>query len=93
MLGQTANTIGEDQKNFVKEEGVNIDSKGQQSPVKNTLYSKPVSRKSVSKPYSTVGAIPKTKPIKFVPPFNLYYYRDFIWKVAFSNELIVESPQ
>jgi hypothetical protein len=27
--------------------------------------------------------------LKFKPPFELYYYRDFIWKVAYSNNLIV----
>lgn len=61
--------------------------------ITTNFQTKPVSRKSVSKPYSTVGALSKAKPVKFVPPFNLYYYRDFIWKVAYSNELIVESPQ
>jgi hypothetical protein len=27
---------------------------------------------------------------KFKPPFQLYHYRDFMWKVAFSNGLVVE---
>lgn len=27
---------------------------------------------------------------KFKPPFELYYYRDFIWRVGFSNNFIVE---
>jgi hypothetical protein len=33
----------------------------------------------------------KKRNIKFVIPFPLYYYRDFIWKVAFSNNIIVET--
>ena len=28
--------------------------------------------------------------IKFKNPFELYYYRDFMWKVGFSNGLVVE---
>ena len=27
--------------------------------------------------------------IRFKAPFDTYYYRDFVWKVAFSNEFIV----
>lgn len=30
---------------------------------------------------------------KFKPPFPLYYYRDFMWKVAYSNQFIVETPE
>ena len=33
------------------------------------------------------------KPTKFKPPFELYYYRDFMWKVAFSNDFLVESVE
>lgn len=28
----------------------------------------------------------------FKLPFSLYYYRDFIWKVAYSNGHIVQVP-
>jgi hypothetical protein len=27
---------------------------------------------------------------KFKAPFPLYYYRDFMWRVAFSNQFVVE---
>jgi len=27
---------------------------------------------------------------KFKPNFDLYYYRDFMWKVGFSNGMIIE---
>ena len=30
---------------------------------------------------------------KFTPPFETYYYRDLIWRVAYSNKLILEFPQ
>ena len=30
------------------------------------------------------------RPIKFKPPFDTYYYRDFLWKIGFSNGFIVE---
>jgi hypothetical protein len=30
----------------------------------------------------------RTKP--FLPPFERYYYRDFIWKVAFSNGILLQ---
>ena len=33
------------------------------------------------------------RPTKFKQPFDSYYYRDFIWKVAFSNNLIVEPVE
>lgn len=33
------------------------------------------------------------KPSKFKPPFELYYYRDFMWKVGFSNEFLVEAVE
>lgn len=33
------------------------------------------------------------KPNKFKPSFELYYYRDFIWKVGFSNDFIVEPVE
>lgn len=29
------------------------------------------------------------RTVKFKPPFDLYYYRDFIWRVGFSNEMVV----
>ena len=29
------------------------------------------------------------RPAKFKPPFDTYYFRDFLWKVAFSNSMIV----
>lgn len=29
-------------------------------------------------------------PKIFKPSFGLYYYRDFMWKVAFSNNYLVE---
>jgi len=29
----------------------------------------------------------KNRPKPFILPFDRYYYRDFIWKVAFSNGL------
>jgi|JI6StandDraft_1071083.scaffolds.fasta_scaffold297276_1 hypothetical protein len=29
---------------------------------------------------------------KFRVPFETYYYRDFLWKVNFTNELFVEPP-
>lgn len=28
---------------------------------------------------------------KFKPPFPLYYYRDFMWKVAYSNQYLVDA--
>lgn len=31
----------------------------------------------------------RTKP--FIAPFQRYYYKDFIWKVAFSNGLILSN--
>ena len=33
------------------------------------------------------------KPVKFKMPFEVYFYRDFIWKVGFSNELTVSPPE
>lgn len=30
---------------------------------------------------------------KFKPPFPLYHYRDFIWKVAYSNQFMVEKVE
>ena len=30
---------------------------------------------------------------KFKAPFEMYYYRDFMWKVAFSNGLLVEPVE
>lgn len=33
----------------------------------------------------------KLKP--FVPPFQRYHYRDFIWKCAFSYSIFHESPE
>ena len=29
---------------------------------------------------------------KFIPPFETYYYRDVIWRVAYSNGHLVKSP-
>jgi hypothetical protein len=34
-----------------------------------------------------------TKFKKFNPPFERYHYRDFIWKVAFSNGILLECPK
>ena len=31
--------------------------------------------------------------MKFKPGFDTYYYRDFLWKVAFSNGLLVEPVE
>ena len=28
----------------------------------------------------------------FNVPFETYYYRDLVWKVNFTNELIIETP-
>ncbi len=29
------------------------------------------------------------RPTKFKPPFEVYYYRDFLWRVGFSNNFLV----
>lgn len=34
-----------------------------------------------------------TRRVVFKPPFPMYYYRDFIWKVAYSNGYIVQIPE
>lgn len=28
---------------------------------------------------------------KFKPPFQLYYYRDFMWKIGYSNGFVVQT--
>jgi len=33
----------------------------------------------------------KVRTKQFVPPFERYYYKDFIWKVAFSNGILLQS--
>jgi hypothetical protein len=33
-----------------------------------------------------------SKSILFMPRFETYYYRDLLWKVNFSNEMVVEPP-
>lgn len=35
-------------------------------------------------------SVKRTKP--FTAPFETYYYRDLLWKVNFSNSMIVEIP-
>lgn len=32
------------------------------------------------------------KAAKFKAPFEMYYYRDFLWKISFSNEHMLEIP-
>lgn len=34
-------------------------------------------------PERSLPLVQKAK--KFKPPFEMYYYRDFIWKISFSN--------
>ena len=34
----------------------------------------------------------KQAPVKFKQPFELYYYRDLLWKVGFSNQLVRQPP-
>jgi hypothetical protein len=45
--------------------------------------------RSESVTISKVNQVFVRRTIKFKPPFELYHYRDFIWKVAFSNNLVV----
>ena len=33
----------------------------------------------------------KVRTKQFVPPFERYHYKDFIWKVAFSNGILLQS--
>jgi hypothetical protein len=47
----------------------------------------PRKKKSLSEDFGL--GITLTKFKKFNPPFERYYYRDFIWKVAFSNGILL----
>ena len=38
-----------------------------------------------------VPTLPRNKP--FVPPFDRYYYHDFVWKVGFSNKIRIDFPE
>ncbi len=77
LLCETTNTLNDNNKN----------------PSTSQSPNKPLSRKE-SKPYSTMGAMMEgnKKPIKFVLPFGLYHYRDFVWKVGYGNEMVLEAP-
>ena len=68
-----------------KEEG--LDSSGEGNNLES--YHSEHIRKMVSLPEDINRPVIK-RPVKFKPPFDSYYYRDFLWKVAFSNGLIVE---
>ena len=34
----------------------------------------------------------KRKSKTFIVPFVTFYYRDFLWKINFANNLFIESP-
>lgn len=50
----------------------------------------PIFKKSM---YSGSDASPKKKVKPFSPPFQRYYYRDFIWKIAFNHNILLECPE
>jgi hypothetical protein len=44
-------------------------------------------------PKKTIPIFSPKKNIKFKPPFEMYYYRDFVWKISSSNNMIMEIPE
>jgi hypothetical protein len=55
-------------------------------------YEGPSSSKSVAVRKANPNPKPFRKIKSFNPRFETYYYRDLLWKVNFSNEMIVEPP-
>jgi hypothetical protein len=55
---------------------------------------KPRHSKFKLKDLSPIRQIRKVvKPMKqFIIPFESFYYRDFLWKINFSNQMFVEPP-
>jgi hypothetical protein len=55
-------------------------------------YEGPTACKSVTVRKGKCSSKPIKKIKSFNPSFETYYYRDLLWKVNFSNQIIVEPP-
>jgi len=64
------------------------DTPDEESPIK-PRHSK-VKLKDLSPIRHVKKIIKSTKP--FIIPYESFYYRDFLWKINFSNEMYVEPP-